>query len=264
MYSFILSLFRLCSSGLNGFVNKFSFFTTGSFLFLIIYFTGMSLSAQRVLDVDKFDGSPLKGQFYNVAGSAVSMAKYIRVVEGSPIFLESCMKESAILPNGNQIDNLLLKLDLLAEEIYFLGSSGNEFVATTPVAELLHKDTLSGNESHFVQSTAFLLTPAPERGWYRLLFEGPVALFKRYHKNMRENKPYNPATYEQTITTSSVFYVLINNTFFPVKKFSALIEIFYDKKTELQQFAKKSGLSGKSDSDFIQLVQHYNSLVQEK
>ena len=264
MYYFIQLFFRLYCSGLNWFVKKISFFTTGSFLFLFIYFSGMGLSAQRVIDVDKFDGSPLKGQFYNVAGSAVSMAKYIRVVEGSPFFLESWMKGSAILPNGNQIDNLLLKLDLLAGEIYFLGSSGSEFVATAPVAELLLKDTLSGNEYHFVHSTAFLQARAPERGWYLVLCEGPSALFKRFQKSMRENKPYNSATYEQTITTSSVFYVLINNRFFPVKKFSSLPEVFIDKKTELQQFVKKSGLSGKSDSDYILLVQHYNSLVHEK
>ena len=255
---YILNIIRHCAD------QPISAATLKYYLFFSTLIGSITTSAQRVVDVDKSDANPNRGNFFTVAGNPISLIKYIRVVEGSPFFSESWMTGSILLTDGRLCNNISLKLDLLSNEIYFLGVSGKELIATVPVAELILRDSINGTEYFFVNAAAFVAAPAPEAGWFLLLCEGNVSLFKKFQKNIRETRPYGAATFEQTILTTSAYYLLFNNTFYPVKKFSMLPEILSNKNLALGQFMKKNGLSGKTDEDYVALVQYYNSIVQDK
>jgi hypothetical protein len=45
--------------------------------------------------------------------------KYVRLVEGSPFFHDSWMRSIIILKNGERINNIPAKLDLVSNEVYF-------------------------------------------------------------------------------------------------------------------------------------------------
>jgi hypothetical protein len=232
--------------------------------FLFIFSGPFLISAQRVIDVDKSDVSPLKGHFYNIAGSAVSMAKYVRVVEGSPFFSETWMKGTAFLPDGNQVENLLLRLDLVADEVHFIAESGKEMVATNPISEILLLDSLTGDKYHFVHSSAFVTVKSPEKGWYLLLVHGSAVLFKKIQKNVNETRPYASATYQQTIVTMAVYFILNNNAFTRIKKFSQLTEVLNKNNGELLQFINANKLTGKKETDYIMVVNKYNELLHDQ
>ena len=229
--------------------------------FLLFFAAPVCISAQRVIDVDKSDVSPLKGHFYNIAGSAVSMAKYVRLVEGSPFFSEKWMKGTAFLPDGNQLENLLMRIDLVADEIQFIGESGKEMVATNPISEILLSDSLTGEKYHFVHSSAFVATKIPERGWYLLLVQGTAVLFKKFQKIVNETRPYSSATYQLTIVTTPAYFIFYNNSFSRIKKFSQLPEVLNKNNRELMQFINSSKLTGKKETDYVMLVNRYNELV---
>lgn len=216
---------------------------------------------QRVVDVDKAGGSPVRGFFYTVAGEPVSTAKYVRVIEGTPFFSEEWMKGSALMADGNYYGYYPMRLDLVSGEVYFKNESGAEFIATKPINELFLADTILNREYHFVHSSAFVSAKAPGPGWYLLLYEGPQAsLFKKLNKNIRETRPYGSATYEQTITTTPSYFLFYASSFHRVKKFSDIPDMLKDKSQPLRVFINKNRLTGKTDADFVVLLEHYQFL----
>jgi hypothetical protein len=222
--------------------------------------------AQRVIDVNqKTNETPNRNLLYVVGGQPFSLAKYTKVVEGTPYLSENWMRGTVIVNSGSQYDNQLLRLDLIENELHYLDSAGREMIATEPVVEVLLTDSLTGKRYRFVHSSAIAVTEKPARGWYELLTTGTTAgtanLFRQFHKEIVETRPYGSATYEESIKTSSYFFVAYNNAFTPVKRVKDLPTILGAKKTELNNFISSRELSGKSESDFISVVEYFNSLV---
>ena len=135
------------------------------FLFVFVVFS-IAISAQRVVDVTQDYSGPARGFYFTAGGEPFSNEKYVRVVAGSPYFNENWLWGSVIMPNGNRYDSLRLKLDLLASELHFINISGQDFITSSPVAEVLLKDSVSGKELRFIHSSVIASPSVPVSGWY--------------------------------------------------------------------------------------------------
>jgi hypothetical protein len=233
-----------------------------TFFYLLFFLPVFAGHSQKVIDVGKNDADAGR-LFYTVGGEPFSMAKYVKVVSGSPYFIDSWMKGRLVLGSGWVYDSLLLRLDLLENFLQYIGPDGREMIATTPVSSVTLLDSVAGKEYNFVHSS-FLQTPATiDPGWYQLLSSGSATIYKRILKTIQENRPYNSATTEQTIHTSGQYFLFANGILTPVKKLKDLPGLLEDKKTELAVYINSRSLSGKSDADFIAVVSYYNSLVKK-
>ena len=230
------------------------------FLFFLSLFLTVSVQSQRVIDVNKNDVDPTRGFFYVVGGEPFSIAKYVKVVAGSPYFSEDWMRGSVISSSGQRYDSLQLKLDLLANELHFLDKEGRELITSNPLSEVLLTDSVSGVQSRFVHSSAIAVSVAPDEGWYQLLASGTVTLFVRLHKEISETMPYGSATAEQTIKTSPRYFISFNNVFARIKKINDLADLLNGKSTDVRTYISNNRLSGKSSNDYIRVVSYYNSL----
>ena len=222
----------------------------------------MVCNAQRVIDVNQVDVTPTRGLFYVVGGHPFSMAKYAKVTEGSPYFKDDWMRGTAIVKSGDQYDNQLLKLDLISNELHYLDSAAQEMITTEKVVEVILKDSVSGKQYRFVYSSAIAVPKSerPATGWYQLLTMGAANLFRKFQKEIVETRPYGAATYEEAIQTTSVYFLAYKEEFYRIKKIKDLPEILNDKHKELSNYINNKNLSGKSEFDYIALVEYYNSL----
>lgn len=221
--------------------------------------------AQAVVDVEKTSrGGAPSNLFYAVGGVAISNAKYVALVEGTPYFPEAFSKGKIILSGGKRYDSIRLRLDLIENTVQYVDPGGEELVATTPIRTILLTGIANGKDKRFDNADFIKTTSAITKGWYQLLDTGTLCLYKQYHKSIRENKPYGSATTEQSITTSFHYYILINSVFTPVKKIKALPDMLQDKKTELLEYISNNNLTGKTDEDYIALVAYYNALAGKK
>lgn len=234
-------------------------------LMVLFLFTGSiySYAQQRVVDVGKEETSPLSGLFFVLGGEPYSMAKYVRVVEGSPFFNENWALGSMVLPGGKRYDSIELKIDLLADEIHYRDKNGNPLIATTAVREIWLPGEKTQQKFHFVHSSFIGSGTSAAAGWHQLLAEGKTLLFKKHVKEIMEVKPYGSATNEQHINTAYRYFLLHNNVFSPVKSLSVLPDLLGDKKDELLQYISSNKLRGRSDGDYINLVSYYNSLTNQ-
>jgi hypothetical protein len=231
-----------------------SFFTC--LFFLIPFFS----FAQQIIDVNKQDVKGANANvFFVVAGEPFVNAKFTRLVDGSPYFSDEWMRGIAMSDSVSKYSGIL-KLDLMENKIHFQDEKGNEMVATTKIRQLVLIDTIKQISFSFHHSS-FINTADPKNGWYQLLAEtSSVKLYKQYVKNLQEIKPYNSATVEQYIRTGNYYYVLYNGRFTAVKKIKELADILVDKKQEILKYITDNKLNGKSDNDFINVINFYKSL----
>lgn len=194
-------------------------------------------------------------------GEPYSLARYVRVVEGSAFFDDNWRLGSMVLPAGKKYDSIELKIDLLADEIHYKDKAGNPLIATTSIREIWLQDEKAKKKFHFVHSSFIGSNTAAATGWHQLLAEGKVLLFKKHIKEIVEVKPYGSATNEQHINTVYRYFLLHNNVFSPLKSLSAIPELLSDKTEELRLYISNNKLKGKGDSDYISLVSYYNSLT---
>ena len=216
--------------------------------------------SQKTVDVDKDVSPSAFNHMYTVAGTPFVMAKFARVVEGSPFFNEKMMKGAVILSEGKEYKNVLVRLNLLETQVNYMNDQSVEMIATTPIKEVVIWDTILGKDYRFVFSNYINTTSPIERDFYELLQTGKAELYKQHKKQMRETRPYGSATYEQTIQTDVFYYILTNQQWTKVKKLRDIPALFPDKKTELQKFISDKRLSGDSQTNFEAVISYYNSL----
>ena len=226
----------------------------------LLFFCGAH-AQQTVVNVDKIEGSTISRHFYVVGGNPVSTAKYVKVVSGSPYFSDNKMLGQLDIYGGKKVDSILLRLDLLEIIVLYTIGDGVEMQATSPIQYITLKDPETNEQYRFTHSSAIHVTEqAVEPGWYQQIATGPVSLYKKINKSITETRPYNSATFEQSISTSSGFFLLTKNAFIQVKKTSTIPDILSDKKDALSAFLKQNRKTGKSDKDYIEIVDYYNKL----
>jgi hypothetical protein len=223
--------------------------------------------AQRTVDVDKDTsvGTSALNHMYIVGSVPFVLAKFSRVVEGSPFFNKEMMRGAIILSKGSEYKNVLIRLNLLETQVNYIDEKQMEMIATTPVREVVLWDTIAQKDHRFVYSK-YIETRGVEPGkdFYELLYKGKAELYKQYKKDITESKPYGSATYEQTIHEKALYYVLLNGKWTRAKKLKDLSEILSNQKNKIQQFISDNKLYADNDDNFVAVIGYYNSLVTPK
>ena len=230
-------------------------------LFLAIFsaFCFSSLG-QKAVDVSSGNVSPLSSSFFTVVGGEpVVNAKFTKLVEGSPYFKDDWMKGMVTINGDQEFTGVYLRLDLYDNQVHYKDQGGTELVATTIVKKITLFDSVTQDVYTFINGS-FIIANNKLTGWYQALAEGKISLFKQYKKQLREDRPYGSATFEQSIFTSPHYFVLLNGDFKEVKKFKDLPNVLNDKKALLLQYIKINDLSGKTDEDFVNVINYFNGL----
>jgi hypothetical protein len=101
-------------------------------------------------------------------------------------------------------------------------------------------------------------------GFYNLLYQGEdIQVIKKEVKNIREDIRNNYDGVIRYIEVKKYYYIKKNNTFYPVKNKKVVIEIFKDRKKEIQQYIKVNRLSFKNDRDnmLIKATAYYEQVT---
>lgn len=227
------------------------------YCFSLLCFTAAS---QKTIDVDKNPDRALD-YLYTVGGTPFIMAKFARVVEGSPFFNEQMMRGALILPEGKEYKNILIRLNLLESQVNYLNEKKVELIASIPIREVVLQDTILNHDHRFVFSDYIKTTDKPEKDFYELLQTGKAELYKQHKKRILENKPYGSATIEQTIQTNFRYYLLLNGQWIKLNKLRDLPNAFPGKRVEVSKFISDKKLSGDTGENFEAVVIYYNSIA---
>lgn len=228
---------------------------------LFVLFPSLAFS-QKVIDVKKDNANPIRdGLFYVVAGVPFSPAKYVEVVSGTPFFSDDFMPADLLMPDAGEHKNVPVKIDLFSNDIIYKDSLGNELIATSAIRQVALHNKSAGTEIVFINSK--FVNPngqAPPAGWYQLIEQGNASLYKKIHKTIRETRPYNSATTEQTIQTVNKYFIDIAGVFTEIKKPKDLAALLTDKSKEMDAYFSSNKINSKEDDGWQKAVAYYNSL----
>jgi len=220
----------------------------------------LSSRAQKTVDVSSGNVTPLSSAFFSVVGGEPFVnAKFSKLVEGTPYFKDDWMKGMVTINGDQQFAGVYLKLDLYDNLVHYKDNIGTELIASTTIKKLTLFDSATQEVYNFINGP-FIIANNKLSGWYQSLAEGNVSLFKQFKKQLREDRPYGSATFEQSIFTSTHYFVLMNGDFKEVKKLKDLPDLLVSKKDQVSQYIKTNNLSGKTDEDFVSVINYFNGL----
>lgn len=220
--------------------------------------------SQKTIDVEK-ENIRMTGGFNELnAGIPFVNAKFARLISGSPFFKDEMMKGILISYDSIQYKDVIIRLNLLESQVNYLDKRKEEMIVGTPLREVILWDTVNNKKYQFVFFDQIKTTDKPEKDFYELLQEGKAGLFKQHKKIMKEDRPYNSATYEQSIQTNIRYFVLLDGQWKKVAKVKDLVNVLSDKKAEVQQFINSKGLSGGNQKDLETVINYYNGLFDNK
>ncbi|HEY6505893.1 MAG TPA: hypothetical protein VIZ28_18090 [Chitinophagaceae bacterium] len=237
-------------------------------LFILTFLPAVTGTTQGVVNVNNVNPgtvtTTIRNTFnYLAGGSPVPATKYVQLVSGSPYFSDSWMNGKVVLSGGKICDSLVLRLDLLENEVQYLALDGAEMTASTPIRNITLTDSLAGKEYFFIHSSYMIPAAPAEAGWYQLLTTGNATLYKRTNKKMMESKAYASSITEQSILTTDQYFILTDATYTRVKKLKEIPDVLFRKANDLNKYISSKKLSGKSEQDFIDVVAEYNTLIQK-
>ena len=232
--------------------------TTRIIPFLIVFFSSVAGFSQRVIDVDKFEGSALNF-FRSVGGEPLMGTKFVRLVEGTPYFSENWMKGSVFIED-NEYRNFYLRVNILETTLEFMDRKGEQMICTMPVKQVVLTDSIKGVKYVFVHSSLLPENPDTKHTWLMELVSGPAKLYKLEKKQVNEIRPYGSATTEQHIFNNYSYYVQYNNELKRIKKISDVSDLLVSRKAAVEEFIKTNRLNAKAEKDLIRVIEYFNTL----
>jgi len=219
----------------------------------------------QTIDVDKADSrSAALNNVFSDVGTPFIDAKFVRMVAGSPFFNEKMMRGILISKDSTQYRNIIIRLNLLESQVNFLNDKQQEMIAGIPVREVTLLDSLNKKNYHFIFSDYIKTTDKPELGFYQTLQKGKAELYIQHRKSVKESRRFNSATYEQSIETYLIYFVLLGGQWKKINKIKDMPSVLSDKKSEVQQYINSKGLSGYKQEDVESVINYYNSFFEDK
>lgn len=208
---------------------------------------GFALHAQQSASVGYFitdlKGEPLTN-------------KYEKITEGSPFFSNEWLKGKAVTSDGKTFDNLSLKVNLLENDIHFLGDKQEEMIMRENLRTVELTNVATG-DTYFFYRPAKSCVQNPKT-WFQVIDSGKVWLLKMDSRSVTEIKPYGSATTEEKIMATIRYYLLTGGDCRPVKSTQEAFEILSQLKPGFTE--KPTGKSNprKMEEDLKNLVGKYN------
>jgi hypothetical protein len=180
-----------------------------------------------------------------------------RFREGIPYFLSGEFRQETLVYDGIRFDNIPLLYDDLTGVVI----SRDQGYWVQLVNERVGAFTISGH--HFIRIPADSLHSGMSvTGYYEVLYQEHSAVLKKTIKRIKEE--LSPAEgILRSIEQTDRYYIRMGKAYFPVKSRRELLNIFSDRRKQVQQFMRKKKLRYRKAraETLIQVTAWYDQLT---
>jgi hypothetical protein len=181
---------------------------------------------------------------------------------GSPFFDTEFYPADITLISGQRYENVLVKINLLSNEIIFKSDDGKELAILPAIQSLL----LNKNGSPFLFEFGYpVFEKQNVKTIYQVLAKGEISLLKYYFVQVTEAKPYSSATMLRTIEKFPRLFVYSKNIGLKKapKSNEDLAEIFKVENERLTKIIESNKLKIKKEDDLIKCIQLFNQQIKK-
>jgi hypothetical protein len=179
----------------------------------------------------------------------------IAFISGQPFFMSEKFAAGSIIYEDVFYDNVQLLYDEVKNMI--IVETG---VRIEMINERIRQFSIAGHSfSRLPQDSA---TGHPGDGFYETLYSGKIQLYKIEKKQISEDLSDTEGV-RGVVTARKYYYIRKGDQYYPVKSKNSIYDILREKRNELQQFVKRTGLSYRKDPEnmLIKIAGFYEQLT---
>jgi hypothetical protein len=176
---------------------------------------------------------------------------------GSPFFDSEFLPANIELITGQRYENVLVKINLLSNEIIFKTAEGKE-LAVSPAIKLIELNK-NGNILFFEYGFP-VFEKQNQKTIYQVLAKGEVSLLKYFFIQVTETKHYSSATMVRTIEQFPRLFLYDKKMGLQKapKSNEDLLSLYKVYATTLKSILEKNNLKIKKEDDFIKCISKLN------
>ena len=219
---------------------------------------GVSVSAQITVTDNK---NTLFNTALPIAGGLpVNNTRYVDLTSGSPFFQNEWARSKVVAKDMTVYADISTRIDLLENKVHYKDSSGKEFIAGTPLREIVFPQSSDGREVRFINGD---ILPVQKKGFFQLLVNDSVSLLKGFVKSFESHTSYGSAT-EYSIKTVENYFAYYNNKEYEIKKLSDFVEILPTQKAEIESYIKTVSKKLSRQEQFATTAKFCSSLFRNR
>lgn len=177
----------------------------------------------------------------------------VKVVSGQhPYYKSHEWLRGSINYSNQYYENLRLLYDLVNDQLIL--QNFNQSSAIQLVNIKLKSFELEGREFINIADKSL-----PAAGFYEVLYDGPTRLLSKRTK--RAWKQTSSGKIEQLYKERSLYFILVDSRYIPVKNKRDILKIFSTRKKELNAYIRKQASSLTNEGRIIAIVKYKDSLT---
>ncbi len=173
---------------------------------------------------------------------------------GHPFYGSGNWVEGSVVMSGSSYEGLLLKYDILKDQLVY-----NHLSEMGVYALNLNKDLIEGfslDERHFIRLNPQDQAVSP--GFYETIASGSATCYVKWVKKYEKSSVTSPGSFTQIRYS----YIQNHHRFFRVKGRHGLIKALEDQQKTIRKYIRENGLviRGENETAIQRVVEYYNSL----
>lgn len=176
---------------------------------------------------------------------------------GQPFFFHSDWSKGTVMYDGGFYKDVSILYNIVTDQLII--QNHHNFSKIQLIKDKVASFSLLGHSFINIPRDSLLSTNL-KPGYYDILSTGNITLLARRTKNIQETVRQ---TVEHKIYGKDHFYVKKNNNYVPIQTKKSFLELFPDKKKEIQQYIRKNKLRFRKDQENVmfKVVAYYNQLT---
>ena len=176
---------------------------------------------------------------------------------GTPFFDTEFLPASIVLVSGQRYENVLVKINLLSNEVIYKTPEGKELAVLPPIKQVeLNKN----GKLLFFEYGFPVYEKQNQKTIYQVLAKGKISLIKYFFVQVTEAKPYSSATMLRTIEQFPKLFLYDQSLSLKKapKSNEDLLSLYKDDATKIQGILQKNNLKIKKEEDFVKCISTLN------
>lgn len=176
---------------------------------------------------------------------------------GTPFFDTEFLPASIVLVSGQRYENVLVKINLLSNEVIYKTPEGKELAVLPPIKQIeLNKN----GKLLFFEYGFPVYEKQNQKTIYQVLAKGKISLIKYFFVQVTEAKPYSSATMLRTIEQFPKLFLYDQSMSLKKapKSNEDLLSLYKEDATKIQGILQKNNLKIKKEEDFIKCISALN------
>jgi hypothetical protein len=184
--------------------------------------------------------------------------------DGSPYLFDDYLPATLTTESGRVYKDVMIKLNLVDNEVLYRLADGKEMVSTTPIQKISMfaiGQLYSGLDSMIISG---INTPLNSRGaiTYIVYSSGKLTLLKKVSVTYKDMQEYGNTNTTRVFKRKESFFFMDKKgvTDQVGKSTQAVLDLFNDKRKNVEQYVNQNRLDLRNEKHLVSAFNYYNSL----